>query len=100
MSFPDDSTWMVSSGDRGTFALYVRDALGINSPTADAIPLLSPAVPLALRWTSTRSSAESPSSNTPTSNCGRNFGNVTTSWTQPGRPTVELMTRLNTSRKN
>lgn len=45
MRFPGDSTWAVSSGDGDTFALYVRDALGISTPTADAIPRLTPPVP-------------------------------------------------------
>ncbi|HUQ59877.1 hypothetical protein [Lentzea sp.] len=36
---------MISSGDGGTFALFVRDALGISTPTADAIPRLVPPVP-------------------------------------------------------
>lgn len=37
--------WVVSSGPGDTFALYVRDALGISTPTADAIPPLTPPVP-------------------------------------------------------
>ncbi|MEU0884864.1 hypothetical protein ABZ345_40260 [Lentzea sp. NPDC005914] len=37
--------WMVSSGPGDTFALYVRDALGVSTPTADAIPPLTPPVP-------------------------------------------------------
>lgn len=45
MNFPGDSTWAISSGDGGTFALFVRDALGISTPAADAIPPLSPPVP-------------------------------------------------------
>ncbi|MFD4636627.1 hypothetical protein ACFWN2_04885 [Lentzea sp. NPDC058436] len=45
MRFPGDSTWAVSSGDGDTFALYVRDALGIRTPTADSIPRLTPPVP-------------------------------------------------------
>ena len=45
MHFPGDSTWQVSSRDGGTFALYVRDALGVSTPTADAIPALTPPVP-------------------------------------------------------
>ncbi|MFD5823918.1 hypothetical protein [Lentzea sp. NPDC060358] len=46
MKFPGDSTsWVVRSGDGGTFALFVRDALGISTPTADAIPRLVPPVP-------------------------------------------------------
>lgn len=35
----------MSSGPGDTFALYVRDALGISTPTADAIPPLTPPVP-------------------------------------------------------
>ncbi|WP_112225116.1 hypothetical protein [Lentzea atacamensis] len=42
---PGDRRWMVSSGPGGTFALYVRDALGISTPTADSIPPLTPPVP-------------------------------------------------------
>jgi hypothetical protein len=45
MNFPGDSTWVISSGDGGTFALFVRDALGISTPTADSIPRLTPPVP-------------------------------------------------------
>ena len=45
MHFPGDSTWQVSSGSSDTFVLYVRDALGISTPTADAIPRLTPPVP-------------------------------------------------------
>ena len=45
MTFPGDSTWLVSSGDGGSFALFVRDALGISTPTADSIPRLTPPVP-------------------------------------------------------
>ena len=45
MDFPGDSTWVISSGDGGTFALFVRDALGISTPTADSIPRLTPPVP-------------------------------------------------------
>jgi hypothetical protein len=45
MHFPGDSTWMISSGDGGTFALFARDALGISTPTADSIPRLTPPVP-------------------------------------------------------
>ncbi|MEU3645132.1 hypothetical protein AB0E59_17245 [Lentzea sp. NPDC034063] len=45
MQFPGDSTWQVSSGGGEIFALYVRDALGISTPTADAIPRLTPPVP-------------------------------------------------------
>ncbi|MFJ8962041.1 hypothetical protein ACIRG5_21900 [Lentzea sp. NPDC102401] len=45
MHFPGDSTWQVSSGSGEVFALYVRDALGISTPTADAIPRLTPPVP-------------------------------------------------------
>ncbi|SFR27465.1 hypothetical protein SAMN04488564_11164 [Lentzea waywayandensis] len=45
MHFPGDSTWQVSSGSGDTFVLYVRDALGISTPTADAIPRLTPPVP-------------------------------------------------------
>ncbi|MFD4668414.1 hypothetical protein ACFWNN_01695 [Lentzea sp. NPDC058450] len=44
MRFPGDSTWKVSSGSADTFALYVRDALGVSTPTADAIPALYPPV--------------------------------------------------------
>ncbi|MET9626866.1 hypothetical protein ABZX92_05320 [Lentzea sp. NPDC006480] len=36
---------MISSGDGGTFPLFVRDALGISTPTADSIPRLTPPVP-------------------------------------------------------
>ena len=35
---------MVDIRDGGTFALYVRDALGVATPTAAAIPPLTPAV--------------------------------------------------------
>ncbi|MCR3752298.1 hypothetical protein [Lentzea californiensis] len=45
MHFPGDSTWQVSSGNGDTFTLYVRDALGISTPTADSIPPLTPPVP-------------------------------------------------------
>ncbi|WP_330275808.1 hypothetical protein OG205_09125 [Lentzea sp. NBC_00516] len=45
MHFPGDSTWRVSSGRGDTFTLYVRDALGISTPTADSIPPLTPPVP-------------------------------------------------------
>ncbi|GGU14710.1 hypothetical protein [Lentzea flava] len=45
MKFSGDSTWVISSGDGGTFALFVRDALGISTPTADSIPRLTPPVP-------------------------------------------------------
>lgn len=41
----EDSTWVISSGDGGTFALFVRDALGISTPAADSIPRLTPPVP-------------------------------------------------------
>ncbi|WP_394619136.1 hypothetical protein JNUCC0626_08575 [Lentzea sp. JNUCC 0626] len=44
MHFPGDSTWQVSSGGADTFVLYVRDALGVSTPTADAIPPLYPPV--------------------------------------------------------
>jgi len=45
MNFPGDSTWVISCNDVGTFALFVRDALGISTPTADSIPRLTPPVP-------------------------------------------------------
>lgn len=45
MNFPGDSTWSISSDDSHTFALYVRDAFGIETPTAASIPPLRPAVP-------------------------------------------------------
>lgn len=45
MKLSGDSTWVISSGDGGTFPLFVRDALGISTPTADSIPRLTPAVP-------------------------------------------------------
>lgn len=45
MNFAGDSTWVISSGDGGTFPLFVRDALGISTPTADSIPRLAPPVP-------------------------------------------------------
>ncbi|MGW6928516.1 hypothetical protein ACWGE0_00545 [Lentzea sp. NPDC054927] len=45
MNFTEDSTWVISSGDGGTFPLFVRDALGISTPTADSIPRLAPPVP-------------------------------------------------------
>ncbi|MFD9697928.1 hypothetical protein [Lentzea sp. NPDC059081] len=45
MSFPGDSTWVISSGDGGTFPLFVRDALGIDTPAAGAVPPLVPPVP-------------------------------------------------------
>lgn len=45
MNFAGDSTWVISSGDGGTFALFVRDALGISTPTADSVPRLTPPVP-------------------------------------------------------
>ena len=45
MHFPGNSTWQVSSGSADTFVLYVRDALGISTPTADSIPRLTPPVP-------------------------------------------------------
>ncbi|MEV6235811.1 hypothetical protein [Lentzea sp. NPDC051838] len=45
MNLSGDSTWVLSSGDGGTFPLFVRDALGISTPTADSIPRLTPAVP-------------------------------------------------------
>ncbi|PWK79540.1 hypothetical protein C8D88_12467 [Lentzea atacamensis] len=45
MNFRGDSTWVISSGDGGTFALFVRDALGISTPTADSVPRLTPPVP-------------------------------------------------------
>ncbi|WP_086664309.1 hypothetical protein [Lentzea kentuckyensis] len=35
---------MISSGDDGTFALFVRDSLGISTPAADSIPRLTPQV--------------------------------------------------------
>ena len=41
MKFPGDSTWVITSGDGGTFALFVRDALGISTPAADSVPLES-----------------------------------------------------------
>jgi hypothetical protein len=44
MHFPGDSTWVISSGDGGTFPLFVREALGISTPTADSIPRLVPPV--------------------------------------------------------
>ncbi|MDT7782024.1 MAG: hypothetical protein QOF58_443 [Pseudonocardiales bacterium] len=44
MNFPGDSTWVISSGDGGTFPLFVREALGIRTPTADSIPRLVPPV--------------------------------------------------------
>ncbi|MEV6235812.1 hypothetical protein [Lentzea sp. NPDC051838] len=37
--------WVVSSGTGDTFTLYVRDALGVSTPTADSIPPLTPHVP-------------------------------------------------------
>jgi len=45
MSFPSDSTWVMTISGGDTFALYVRDALGIDTPTATSIPPLTPAVP-------------------------------------------------------
>jgi hypothetical protein len=45
MRFSVDSTWLIRSGDGGTFPLFVREALGISTPTADAIPRLVPPVP-------------------------------------------------------
>ena len=45
MHFPGDSTWVISSGDDGTFALFARDALGISTPAADSVPRLTPQVP-------------------------------------------------------
>jgi hypothetical protein len=45
MNFAGDSTWVISSGDGGTFPLFVRDALGISTPLADSIPRLTPPVP-------------------------------------------------------
>ncbi|NKE62474.1 hypothetical protein FXN61_39365 [Lentzea sp. PSKA42] len=42
---PGGKRWVVSSGPGDTFALYVRDALGISTPTADSIPPLTPPVP-------------------------------------------------------
>lgn len=45
MNFPGDSTWTISNNDSHTFALYVRDALGIDTPTAASIPPLHPPVP-------------------------------------------------------
>jgi hypothetical protein len=45
MNFAGDSTWVVSSGDGGTFPLFVRDALGISTPAADSVPRLTPPVP-------------------------------------------------------
>lgn len=45
MRLAGDSTWIVQHGDGGTYALFVRDALGISTPTADAIPPLHPPVP-------------------------------------------------------
>ncbi|MET8758481.1 hypothetical protein [Lentzea sp. NPDC004782] len=45
MRFSGDSTWLIRSGDGGTFPLFVREALGISTPTADAIPRLVPPVP-------------------------------------------------------
>ncbi|MFI6095185.1 hypothetical protein ACIA8G_06530 [Lentzea sp. NPDC051213] len=44
MDFQGDSTWVISSGDGGTFALFVRDALGISTPAADSVPRLTPPV--------------------------------------------------------
>ncbi len=44
MDFPGDSTWVISCNDVGNFALFVRDALGISTPTADSIPRLTPPV--------------------------------------------------------
>jgi hypothetical protein len=44
MHFAGDSTWVISIGDSGTFALFVRDALGISTPTADAVPRVTPPV--------------------------------------------------------
>ncbi len=43
----DKPTWTLRGSDGGTFALYVRDALGITTPTATAIPPLTPPVPRA-----------------------------------------------------
>jgi hypothetical protein len=45
MHFPGDSTWSMSIGDGGTFALFVRDALGISTREADSVPRLTPPVP-------------------------------------------------------
>ncbi|MFS8102760.1 hypothetical protein LFM09_37095 [Lentzea alba] len=42
---PGKKSWVVGSGGGDTFTLYVRDALGISTPTADAIPRLTPPVP-------------------------------------------------------
>lgn len=47
MDLSGNSTWVVSSGGGGTFALYVRDALAISTPAADSIPPLTPPVPRA-----------------------------------------------------
>ncbi|MET9226082.1 hypothetical protein [Lentzea sp. NPDC003310] len=44
MHFPGDSTWQVSSGSGDAFVLYVRDAMGVSTPTADSIPPLTPPV--------------------------------------------------------
>lgn len=46
MRLSGEPTWLVSSGDgSGTFALFVRDALGISTPAADSVPPLTPPVP-------------------------------------------------------
>ncbi|SDG69374.1 hypothetical protein SAMN05216553_110277 [Lentzea fradiae] len=45
MNLAGNSTWQISCGDGGTYALFVRDALGISGPAADAIPPLTPPVP-------------------------------------------------------
>ncbi|HEX7308771.1 hypothetical protein [Lentzea sp.] len=45
MELSGDSTWVIRSGDGPVFPLFVRDALGIRTPVADAIPRLVPRVP-------------------------------------------------------
>ncbi|WP_147455197.1 hypothetical protein [Saccharothrix australiensis] len=47
MRFDGNPSWSINHDSFGeiAFALYVRDALGITSPTADSIPPLEPAAP-------------------------------------------------------
>lgn len=44
MTSPERASWLINSGGADTFVLYVRDALGIDTPTATAIPPLTPPV--------------------------------------------------------